>query len=317
MKEDGNSIVAQGSGVNGLMPLSVDDKMQMAKLIVDSGIVPTSLDTPAKVFVALQVGHELGLSPMMSVNNISAINGKVVLAADLMVGLIQQHPQFVSIDTKESGNNTTDFVVSVTIKRDIRGTVHEYTSRFSYQDAMEAGLTKKTGPWQLYPKRMVRHRAKAYAVREAFPDVLAGLYSREEMDDTATYSGPTGPTEEELIIAEINTIVNEAFSAGKIDEEMKTKALSEETLGKYRAKGTLDEYRAYLKHGITKKAEKNVSPEKSNTEKPPIQEEKKAPFPEAKKSGKDEMNETIERMADKAKDEQPELDDDDPESPIF
>ena len=42
-------------------------------------------------------------------------------------------------------------------------------------DAKAAGLLGKQGPWTQYPKRMRQMRARAFAVRDVFPDVLKGL----------------------------------------------------------------------------------------------------------------------------------------------
>jgi hypothetical protein len=53
---------------------------------------------------------------------------------------------------------------------------------FSVEDAKRAGLWQKPGPWKDYPKRMLMMRARAFALRDAFPDVLMGLYIREEFE---------------------------------------------------------------------------------------------------------------------------------------
>ena len=41
----------------------------------------------------------------------------------------------------------------------------------------------KQGPWQQYPKRMRQMRARAFALRDVFPDVLRGLPVAEEIMD--------------------------------------------------------------------------------------------------------------------------------------
>ena len=57
------------------------------------------------------------------------------------------------------------------------------TARFSVMDAKRAGLWTKAGPWQTYPRRMLQMRARSFALRDAFPDVLKGLISVEEALD--------------------------------------------------------------------------------------------------------------------------------------
>ena len=54
---------------------------------------------------------------------------------------------------------------------------------FSIADAKQAGLWGKPGPWQSSPKRMLQMRARSFALRDQFPDVLKGINSREESED--------------------------------------------------------------------------------------------------------------------------------------
>jgi hypothetical protein len=56
-------------------------------------------------------------------------------------------------------------------------------AKFSVEDAKRAGLWGKQGPWSAYPKRMMQMRARGFALRDAFPDVLKGLISAEEAQD--------------------------------------------------------------------------------------------------------------------------------------
>ena len=54
---------------------------------------------------------------------------------------------------------------------------------FSIEDAKRAGLLGKSGPWQQYTARMLTLRARAFALRDKFADVLKGLSMAEEALD--------------------------------------------------------------------------------------------------------------------------------------
>src|SRR5260370_11386312 len=56
-------------------------------------------------------------------------------------------------------------------------------NRFSMAMAEQAHLTRKDGPWQSYPQRMLKMRARSWTIRDGFADVLRGLHIREEVDD--------------------------------------------------------------------------------------------------------------------------------------
>lgn len=59
----------------------------------------------------------------------------------------------------------------------------EEVRTFSMDDAKVAGLLGKSGPWTQYPKRMRQMRARAFALRDVFPDVLRGMPIAEEVMD--------------------------------------------------------------------------------------------------------------------------------------
>jgi hypothetical protein len=64
---------------------------------------------------------------------------------------------------------------------------------FSMQDAETAGLIAKGGPWKQYPDRMLLMRARAFAFRDAFADVLRGIAVREEIEDYPPRAEHTAP----------------------------------------------------------------------------------------------------------------------------
>jgi hypothetical protein len=168
--------VREGSA---LMPQTIKDKMEMAALLAKSGLVPANLNTPEKVFVALQWGHELGLTPMSSVNNVIPINGRPTLSADVMHALARSNPEYGGTEWKQR----TAAVAEVVITRiSPSGAAEKYTGYFDMKMAEQAGLTAKD-IYKKFPDRMLRARALSRACKEAFPDVFAGLYSQEEADE--------------------------------------------------------------------------------------------------------------------------------------
>ena len=54
---------------------------------------------------------------------------------------------------------------------------------FSVANAKTARLWGKQGPWTQYPERMLAQRARGFALRDAFPDALKGIITREEAED--------------------------------------------------------------------------------------------------------------------------------------
>jgi len=165
---------------NELMPVTIRDKMEMSQYLAGSGLMPDGLNSKEKVFVALQMGHELGLSPMVAVNNIAVIKGKPALSASIMDAIVRSHPCYAGMDIESTDDHAT-----VTIRRQAGENIETYTSTFGEKEATAAGLipADAKSPWTKYKPRMYKHRAMAFAARDAFPDALAGMYTKEEMSE--------------------------------------------------------------------------------------------------------------------------------------
>ena len=186
---------------SALMPQTITDKMQMASLLAKSGLVPNTLNTPEKVFVALQWGHELGLSPMASVNNVIPINGKPTLSADVMYALARNNPEYGGIEWKQRSAQKAEVIIT---RISPQGAAEKFTGYFDMEMAKQAGLAEKDN-YKKFSDRMMRARALSRACKEAFPDVFAGIYSIEEADDidlhgfrTVTEPQPKGTSAENL-----------------------------------------------------------------------------------------------------------------------
>jgi hypothetical protein len=186
-----NAIVKTNPATAGLRPQSFADLVQFANLAAKSSMVPPAYKgQPESIVLAVQMGDELGLAPMQSLQNISVINGRPAVWGDAVIGLCRQSA--VCKDIVETMTGEGDKLVATCTA--IRVGAEPIVRSFSVEDAKKAGLWGKSGPWQQYPKRMLQMRARGFAVRDAFPDVLRGLITAEEAADTPprdTFRGTT------------------------------------------------------------------------------------------------------------------------------
>lgn len=165
----------------GFAPATFTEARQFAEELASSSLVPKQyVNKPLDVLVAMQWGAELGLAPMQALQNIAVINGKPSVYGDAMMALVQASPVCEDIKEYMEGEGTPNPVAVCVATRRNRTPV---VAKFSVEDAKRAGLWGKQGPWQAYPKRMMKMRARGFALRDAFPDVLKGLISAEEAED--------------------------------------------------------------------------------------------------------------------------------------
>ena len=169
-----------------LRPQNFGELVEFAKMAARSTLVPRDyLGKPENILLAIQMGSEIGLAPMQSLQNISVINGRPAVWGDAMLGLCRQSPVCKDVVERFEGEGKT--LTAICIAK--RAGAEPIERRFSMDDAERAGLASKAGTWQQYPKRMLQMRARGFALRDAFPDVLRGLISAEEAEDI-----PTGKT---------------------------------------------------------------------------------------------------------------------------
>jgi hypothetical protein len=165
----------------GFAPTTLEEAMKFSELLAKSSMVPRQYQgKPEDVMVACQWGREIGLAPMQALQNIAVINGKPSVYGDAAMALVQASPVCEDIEEFFEGEGTPNPVAVCVAKRKGR---KEVVVKFSVEDAKRAGLWGKQGPWSAYPKRMLQMRARGFALRDAFPDVLKGLITAEEAQD--------------------------------------------------------------------------------------------------------------------------------------
>ena len=165
----------------GLALQTMDDAMKFGKMLADSDFAPKDFKgKAASCVLAVQAGAEIGFGPMQSIQCIAVINGRPSIWGDAALALVMASPVCEYVRETVEGEGDA-MVATCTAKR--RGYPEATVSRFSVADAKKAGLWGKSGPWSQYPKRMLQLRARGFALRDAFPDVLKGLVTAEEAQD--------------------------------------------------------------------------------------------------------------------------------------
>jgi len=175
--------IRSGVAVSAIVPQDIEQAYRLAQAIAGSGMAPKSYGTDAnKVMVGIMHGMELGLTPMAALSSIAVINNQPAVWGDGMLALVRASGLMESFNETIEGEGPA-MVARCRVKR----AGEELTERaFSMADAKQAGLSGKTGPWTQYPKRMLAMRARSWALRDTFADVLKGLRMAEEVLD----SGP-------------------------------------------------------------------------------------------------------------------------------
>ncbi|MCK7474052.1 MAG: hypothetical protein MZV49_12175 [Rhodopseudomonas palustris] len=169
-------------------------------------MAPKGLESPEKAMVAIMHGLEVGLTPMNALQSIAVVNGRPTVWGDGAIGLARGSGLLEWMEEKFDGAEGTDaFKAVCLVKRKVRP--KPIRGEFSAADAKAAGLWGKAGPWQQYRKRMLQMRARAFALRDGFADVLKGLAIKEEVEDYTVATA--APREEPPLRLRLSTTPNQ------------------------------------------------------------------------------------------------------------
>lgn len=159
--------------VMGTEDLTLNQKLT---LMLESGLLPKTVDTKAKAFVIMQTGKELGLEPMSSFKNIFVVGGQPVLSSDLKIALIYKRCptaeiQFVSL---------TETQCEIFARRNKDLDMVGFT--YSIEDAVKAGLFERNKNYEKHPKVMLKNRCVSIMASSLFPDIFMG-FSEDNLED--------------------------------------------------------------------------------------------------------------------------------------
>lgn len=179
ISSNGSVVVSGLDQTLSMLPAIVD----LSRQIANTNFVPKAYrGRPAEITAAVLYGHELGIGPMTSLQQIAVVEGRPAPSAQLGVAL-----------ALAAGHEV--WVVEATNTRAVvsgrrRGSEEVQTVTWTMDDAKRAGLDRKDN-WRGYPRAMLTHRAQAELVRNVFPDVLGGIAMfAEEIDDQADTPTP-------------------------------------------------------------------------------------------------------------------------------
>jgi hypothetical protein len=168
-------------------PTTLSEAISFSEMLASSSMIPKQFQgKPEDVLVCIQWGFEIGLAPLQALQNISVINGRPSIWGDAALSLVQAS-NLGEIEEFFENEDTANMVAVCIATRKGRKPV---TVRFGIEDARRAQLLNKQGPWQTYTKRMIQMRARGWALRDQFSDVLRGLYTSEEAQDIVEIQQP-------------------------------------------------------------------------------------------------------------------------------
>ena len=167
-------------GPKGIQLESFEALWRFAQCIAASPFAPRGMEKPEAIVPAIQLGLEIGLSPMSALQNVAVINGRPGIYGDAALALVRASGLCEYYTQRFEGEGDDRRAIVVSKRTDSPEPIE---SIFSVKDAKRAGLWGKQGPWTQYPDRMLLFRARGFNLRDNFGDVLKGMSTLEELRD--------------------------------------------------------------------------------------------------------------------------------------
>lgn len=195
------------------------DVWSVAQMYHAAGMMPQNVKTAQQLLVILMAGSELGFGPTWALRNIAAFNGQALLHSDGPISLVMRSGQMEWQRSGFEGKDGSDgYTAWFEVKR--LGVAEPVRRTFSVGEAKTASLWGKA-IWKQYPTRMLLMRARAYALRDLFADVLGGFGILEERlgGEAAAMADETPTTGSAGLLAALTTPEEPVVAPGSSDVE--------------------------------------------------------------------------------------------------
>lgn len=161
-----------------------DTGQRMAKALAASDLVPQQYQgNIPNCLVAIEMAQRVGASPLMVAQNLNIIHGRPSWSSTYIIAALNACGRFAPIRFKVSGSGDETTCIAWTV--DKVGEVLEGPPVSIGMAKAEGWFGKNGSKWKTMPELMLRYRAAAFFGRLYAPDVLMGMHTVEEIQDSS------------------------------------------------------------------------------------------------------------------------------------
>jgi hypothetical protein len=196
-----------------------DFDWRRAKAFSMSRMVPAHFQNkPEDCMVAVMMARQLGVDPLLALQNVQVVNGRPGFSASFAIGLANQRGPFAGpITWTSKGKGDT---LEVTAHGVVKVTGEKVSATVSMEIAKAEGWVKNP-KYRTMPEQMLRYRSGTWLIRLHCPEVLLGLSSSEELEDIHPVTvRAEAPVASSNVVAELNEqIMQQATTAPTVEQQ--------------------------------------------------------------------------------------------------
>lgn len=210
-----------------LPTVQADNQLKAALAVAEelskSDIIPKEFQKkPANCLIAIQLANRLKADPFMVMQNTDVIYGKPALRSTFIIACINGSGKLLG-NLKFELNEKETKCRAWGIEKETGARLYGPTVTMEMAQA-EGWTTKNGSKWKTMPGVMLRYRAAAFFGRMQCPEILNGIYSSDEIEDSQVITGndvvdifseettlPEEPVEKMEITPEMQQMADEYF----------------------------------------------------------------------------------------------------------
>lgn len=167
-------------------------QQRMANMYTTSDIVPSTFrGNIGNCVIAIDMAQRMQANPLMVMQNLYIVHGNPAWSSKFLISCVNSCGRFSPLRYEFKGKEGTDGWGCRAFAYEKTDTNHKeplYGDWITIEMAKKEKWYGKDGSkWQSMPGQMLRYRAAAFWQRVYAPEISMGFYTKEEVEDGATY----------------------------------------------------------------------------------------------------------------------------------
>lgn len=163
---------------------SFEHAQRVAKMLASSDLIPKAYQGRVdNVMIAMEMANRMQISPLMVMQNLYVVKGMPGWSGKFVIASINGSKRFTKdLDFEISGTGDEYGYTAFTYDKD--GEIKRGTKVDWKMVKGEGWLNKDGSKWKTMPEQMFKYRAAAFFGNAYCPDLLMGMQTAEEIQDS-------------------------------------------------------------------------------------------------------------------------------------
>lgn len=157
-----------------------------AALFAKSEVVPATFkNKPENCYIAIDMARNMKMPPLTVMQNMYLVYGNPSFKTSFMVSRFNTQGRFAPLRYRFTGDKGKDSWGCIAYAKEIEtGEIIEGTEITISMSKSEGWYSKSGSKWVTMPEQMLQYRAAAFFIRVHCPEILNGMQTMEEIEDS-------------------------------------------------------------------------------------------------------------------------------------